>query len=435
MYLNYEKAENTFTLRFISPSTELIISFRNIMWTIPPEFLTVAYMTNAANTTNITSPILQNATGNLSVPEGCTVVKFEEMDYLPWDNPDNIFSAEVEQISRRLKNTAVPIFFIIGGPANVFNMAVFYKQGLKERVNLCLFALSLADELYLIQILFFYGEQVRLQFTTSESFGPLMRFMFNNNLVGFFGFYFVSQVLSAIIASERCLCVLSPLRSQTLLQTRTMAGIITGVFLVVVGFYFVMAQRYRVGCVFDPTSDTAMYTFVSAEFYVNNQELINYLDGFVYGAAIPGFVVVVVTVTTIITAVKINQAAAWRASTSSASGSSSSSSSISPQELALTRMLIGIAVLFIVCVSPLALFRLAWLFLPEMNIGRRNHNFYVTGLWFMEALSCVNSSFNFFVYYTIGSRYRETFRSLFVKNKQEIAKKNTSTNKKTTTTE
>ena len=168
----------------------------------------------------------------MSDPQGCPVLRFEELEFLPWDNPDNIVSAEVEDIARRLKNAAVPVLFLIGGPANVFNMAVFYKQSLKERVNLCPFALSLADEIYLIQILLFYGEQVRLQFTTNESFGPLMRFMVNNNLVGFFGFYFVSQVLSAIIASERCLCVLSPLRSQTLLQTRTMAGIITGVFLV-----------------------------------------------------------------------------------------------------------------------------------------------------------------------------------------------------------
>ena len=102
-------------------------------------------------------------------------------------------------------------------------MAVFYKQGLKDRVNLCLFALSLADELYLIQAMFLYGEQLHLQFTTKERFGPTMRFMANNNLVGFCGFAWVSQFLSAIIASERCLCVLSPLRFQTLLQTKTMA--------------------------------------------------------------------------------------------------------------------------------------------------------------------------------------------------------------------
>ena len=87
----------------------------------------------------------------MSALGGCYVFVFKDMEFLPWDNPDNIVSAEVEDTARRLKDgLLLPILFLIGGPANVINMAVFYKQGLKDRVNLCLFALSLADELYLI---------------------------------------------------------------------------------------------------------------------------------------------------------------------------------------------------------------------------------------------------------------------------------------------
>ena len=373
----------------------------------------------AYRTTNFThstiSSVLENSTANLTIPKGCQVVRFENTEFLPWDNPDNIVSAEVEDIARRVKDTLLPVFFLIGGPANVINMAVYYKQGLKDRVNLCLFALSLADELFLVHTMLLFGEQIHVQFTTKERFGPMLRFMTNNNLVGFFGFSWVSQILSAIIASERCLCVLSPLRFQTLLQTRTMAVIITAVYLVVVGVYFVVATRYRIACVFDPSSNTAQYTTVAGEFYQKHQRLINYLDSFVYGAGIPVVMITVVTAATITTAMKIRQAAAWRAGTSSAKGSSSSSSSsssISPQELALTKMLIGVSVLFIVCVSPFALFRFVWLFLPEMDIGRRNQNFYLTGIWTLESFSYVNSSFNIFVYYTMGSRYRDTFRSL-----------------------
>ena len=55
---------------------------------------------------------------------------------------DNIVNAEVESVARRLKDSMLFLLFLIGGPANVINLAVFYKQGLKERVNLCLFALS-----------------------------------------------------------------------------------------------------------------------------------------------------------------------------------------------------------------------------------------------------------------------------------------------------
>ena len=357
---------------------------------------------------------------NVSVSDGCLIVRFEEMEFLPWDNPDNIVTAEVENIARRVKENLSPIFFLIGGPANVINTLVFYKQGLKERVNLCLFALSLADLLYLIQTIFISGEKMHLQFLTNERFGPVMRFLVNNSLVGFIGFSFVSQILSAVIASERCLCVLSPLRSQNLLQTSTMAVIVAAVYVVVVGLYFLVTLRYRIACIFDVSSGSVMYTAVAGEFYKKHEKLINYLDGFMYGAGIPTVTVTVVTITTIITAVKIREAAAWRAGTSSASGhSSSSSSSISPQELALTKMLIGISVLFIVCVFPNALFRFVWLFMPEMNIGRRYHNFFMSGLWILEAITYVNSSLNFFVYYTIGSRYRQTFWALVGKKKQD----------------
>ena len=258
-----------------------------------------------------------------------------------------------------------------------------------------------------------FGEQIHVQFTTKERFGPMLRFMTNNNLVGFYSFSWVSQILSAIIATERCLCVLSPLRFQTLLQTRTMAVIITAVCLVVVGFYFFVVTRYRIDCIFDPFSNTVQCTFVAGEFYQKHQRFIKYLDGFVYGAGIPVVMITVVTAATITTAMKIRQPAAWRAGSSSANGSSSSPlSSISPQELALTEMLIGVSVLFIVCISLFAFFRLAWLFLPEIEVGRRKHNFYLTGLWIIESFSFINSSFNIFVYYTMGSRYRETFWSL-----------------------
>ena len=98
---------------------------------------------------------------------GCIILQFH--DFVPWDNPDNIVSFEVEDLIRRLKDVvSLPILFLIGGPANVINMAVFYKQGLKERINVCLFTLSLADGLYLVNNMLWYGEQLYIQFTTKE---------------------------------------------------------------------------------------------------------------------------------------------------------------------------------------------------------------------------------------------------------------------------
>ena len=96
---------------------------------------------------------------------GCFTIKFSE--FVPWDNPGNVISSEVEDLVHELKDVVfLPILFLIGGPANVINMAVFYKQGLKERINVCLFALSLADGLYLVNSMLMYGEQFYFRFTT-----------------------------------------------------------------------------------------------------------------------------------------------------------------------------------------------------------------------------------------------------------------------------
>ena len=125
--------------------------------------------TSESELMNITgfTPVRINTTRNHSILEGCRILKFD--GFVPWDNPDNLVTLEVEAFAERLKGAIVlPLLFLIGGPANVINMAVFYKQGLRERINLCLFALSLADELYLIQCMFINGENIHRQFTTSQ---------------------------------------------------------------------------------------------------------------------------------------------------------------------------------------------------------------------------------------------------------------------------
>ena len=113
----------------------------------------------ANNGTNLTSAPLSNTT---SAPPGCLVLQYQ--DFLPWDNPTNVISAKTEDLIRRWKNALIlPVLFLIGGPANVINMAVFCKQGLKERINVCLFALSLADFLYLLQVIIIRGEKPRFK--------------------------------------------------------------------------------------------------------------------------------------------------------------------------------------------------------------------------------------------------------------------------------
>ncbi|XP_076464416.1 uncharacterized protein LOC143296407 [Babylonia areolata] len=365
-------------------------------------------VTENDNVTNSNTLSVQTDGQNTSYADGCQTVIFSEMEFIPWDNPDNIVSAEVETASKNTKDIALVLLFLIGGPGNVINMAVFIKQGFKDRVNVCLFALSLADELYLIIAMLHHADQVVLQFTTKERYSPLLNDLASHFVTGLIGLVYVSQILSAIIASERCYCVLKPLKSQSVMRNRTMVAIITIVYVIVVGLYCIVSIQYTIGCIHDPQSGVVVETIVASELYRKNKEWIDFIAGVVVGVVIPIPVIILVIITTVITIVKLRQIVTWRTETSS---------SISPREVALTKMLVGTSILFIVCSFPGLVVRTASIVSPEFGFGRRYHNFAITQIWINEVLTYVNASFNIFVYYAMGSRYRHTLASFIKKVK------------------
>ena len=57
--------------------------------------------------------------------------------------------------------------------------------------------------------------------------------------------------------------------------------------------------------------------------------------------------------------------------------------------------------------------RFVQLFVPDMTPGHRYQNTVFMLTWILEIATYINSSFNIFVYYSMGSRYRETVKELF----------------------
>ncbi|KAL8586475.1 hypothetical protein ACOMHN_050070 [Nucella lapillus] len=352
----------------------------------------------------------QPVLSNLTFLDGCTEhdeVIFTELDHSSGHGHHGVTSSEVEIISRKVKDGMLILLFLIAGPGNIINMAVFFKQGLKDRVNLCLFALSMTDEVHMIMAMIHHGEQLHIQFTTKERIGPIDTFLTNNNLLVLMGFNYVSYILSAIIACERCLCIFNPLKFQTLIRTRTMSIIIIVAYIAVLGLYFISAFRHRIACVYDPAYDAVMKKGVEGDFYKTHREFIDNLDSFVFGVGLPAAVTIVVITTTKLTTMKLREIVTWRTETST--------TSISPREVALTKMLVGNSILFLSCILPVALLRFSWLFVPGLTNFQQNSNFLYTTLWISEVFTFINASLNIFVYYIMGSRYRETFWALFGK--------------------
>jgi hypothetical protein len=64
----------------------------------------------------------------------------------------------------------IPLLCLLGVPGNVLSAAVFCRLGLKERINLCVFCLALADLLVIVITFLLTVEQVYRDFVGPASF-------------------------------------------------------------------------------------------------------------------------------------------------------------------------------------------------------------------------------------------------------------------------
>ena len=145
-------------------------------------------------------------------------------------------------------------------------------------------------------------------------------------------------------------------------------------------------------------------------FYRDNKIAIDILLRLVYSTVLTMLFFTTIAVTTIITAVRLRRVVQWRQSSTS-SASVAATSSI--KEIVLTKTLVATSVLFIVCLAPTIMFQIASFVEPEFYFTGRYYNIAYVMTNVMLFFQASNSSFNFFIYYNMSTRYRETLRDIF----------------------
>ena len=341
------------------------------------------------------------------VPDNCITVGVNAT--IPWNNPQNLIAIDTENRIDRIKSAIIiPVLYLIGFPANCINTVVFYKQGLKERINMCLFSLALVDLIYLTAIFMFHVERIYTQFTDYERYGPVYQYMVYNHVIVLFGFGYVHLFLVALVATERCICVLFPLRAQRCMPTKTLAFFIVVSALILVCLRFAVILHYQVTCFYDMRSQRISWKPYVNKFYFRNQGMIRAVNGVFYGFCLAVGCPAIVLIATTITAVRLTQIVRWRSQTSS---------SLSSKEVGVTKMLIALSIEFSIICIPVVLIRVAPLFEPRLGAGGVYANAFNLLINVTEICSYLNSTANFFVYVFAGTKYRETLQSLLKKSK------------------
>ena len=143
-------------------------------------------------------------------------------------------------------------------------------------------------------------------------------------------------------------------------------------------------------------------------FYRDNKITVDILFRLVYSAVLIMLFFTTIAVTTTITAVRLRRVVQWRQSSTSSIAATSSI-----KEIALTKTLVATSVLFIVCLAPTIMVQIASFVEPEFYFTGRYYNLVYALQNVMAFFQASNSSFNFFIYYKMSTRYRETLRDIF----------------------
>nr|KAG5688502.1 hypothetical protein BaRGS_011647 [Batillaria attramentaria] len=124
-----------------------------------------------------------NKTG-ASNPQGCLVLQPNKPNFLPWDNPDNLVSLEVVETFDIIAIVVCLSLFLVGAPTNIISLIAFYRQGVKQRINLCLFSQSFADLCNMTTNFLLYADQIYPTVTNTSAPRPILRLIINNYLFG-----------------------------------------------------------------------------------------------------------------------------------------------------------------------------------------------------------------------------------------------------------
>ncbi|KAL8566572.1 hypothetical protein ACOMHN_054794 [Nucella lapillus] len=328
--------------------------------------------------------------------------------FLPCDNPRNVVSPFVaEMVDLVVFCGILPVLVTSGVITNVINMVVFARQGLSDRIHLCLFSLAVSDTGFLLFLM--SGKSYALVSLLDPVAGSYWLQAHNGPVLGnYLAFLVISNTITALISMERALCVLSPLKAAKFLKTKYM-----GLVIVVVAVYTLTVMNTALGVKYltvqvrDPVTNTSTFITSLGPLYQRYRTLIDVLYLYILLVTLPFIALVVVIGCTTAIILRLRVTANWRRKTVT------SMTSVEKQEVTVTRMLVTVCCVFVACMTP-SVTRGLILFsrLPGfLSTGYLCNVFKVT-IALTHMLEALNASINFHIYLRQSSRYRSTLMQL-----------------------
>ncbi|CAG5134064.1 unnamed protein product [Candidula unifasciata] len=291
---------------------------------------------------------------------------------------------------------------ILGLIVNILNIIVFVRQGLQDPVNISLLGLSISD----FGSLFFH-------FFANLSWMPDIQMLDLPFYPGQFSYFFVwihmvftrvTTGTTAWITFERCLCIVVPMKIKSIVTPRR--TILFIVVLNVIMFASVAPVLYTTQFIwmFDSHRNKSILGIMktAGSGYIQN-------IAFWINNILPTIFFIFITICTFILVKSLQKHAKWKEQTVS----SPNQKDVSNRDTKVAKMVSIISIVFIFCYAPGTILFIFFVVFPELTFAGKQRNLLVGIFTILLQLEVVNATANFFIYLSMSSRFKSTFKDIF----------------------
>ena len=328
-------------------------------------------------------------------------------------NEDGIvISAETLELIRKIFYCGLfPILFLVGYTGNIFCLIVFCKEKKYTSTKVLLSLLTLAD-LFILS-----GGVFNTLMMIAMIYYPTVGYAMYVRQIPFFAaffaptFYNIKMEITAIISAERLIAVFSPMRVKTVCTKRLLLCLSITLAILIIAALVPQMFVYELIEMTVPCSEPVMVA-VLTEFGKNTEfyRLYTVVTGGLF-FVIPFCIVFVSTMIIIVTL--------SRRRNIFKTDFHMATERIEVQEGKITRTLVAMTTIFIICLSPMTILSIITIIDPDSKEYRYKNNTYVAVSTISYFLLNLDSTVNFFIYMIFGSKYRQIFISLFQSKKEQ----------------
>ncbi|KAH3877072.1 probable G-protein coupled receptor B0563.6 [Dreissena polymorpha] len=324
------------------------------------------------------------------------------VSYLPWNNPQNIISKKTaDSITDSLQCYVLPILTVIGILGNICSLIVLFQKKLRtSTTTMILIGLAFSDTCFLAT------NMVRKSSCIISHYDKLLSEIVSNTTFYYMhylktAFSRVSTFLVVLISLERVIAVGLPLKAKTLITKRRILAGVIACYVIAFGGLAAYPPQYT-------------YTFVGkrpfiayTDFAKNNVESLKIYNDYFLPIGFRHIPVVIVFLLNTVIIVLVHRSNRFQKT------ASVQDSKRKDDQKKITRMLLTVDIVYLICLLPGDIFLRCSIEIPEFQYFRSQHNLFLAISDITLLFEMINSCINFVIYMVLNRNFYDTYMRLF----------------------